>query len=130
MIAQSGREAVLKQEGEATLKRALISGVALPTPAKAGCKEEPAKARLISAARGRLSLHSGLTMLFNDMAPLRGLPHTTSSTGGSDLHRAFLAATVREEGNRGSLLWYSPGESIRVCANTLEGVSFHRRECK
>jgi hypothetical protein len=23
-------------------------------------------------------------MLFNDMAPLRGLPHTTSSTGGSD----------------------------------------------
>ena len=39
MIAQSGREAVLKQEGEATLKRALISGVALPTPAKAGCKD-------------------------------------------------------------------------------------------
>ena len=34
--------------GEATLKRAeMVAGNTLPTPAKAGCKEEPAKARLI-----------------------------------------------------------------------------------
>ena len=38
----------LKPMRKATLKRAgIVQGNTLPTPAKAGCKEEPAKARLI-----------------------------------------------------------------------------------
>ena len=38
----------LKPIKEAALKRAgMVQGNILPTPAKAGCKEEPAKARLI-----------------------------------------------------------------------------------
>ena len=48
--ARSNRynEQGLKPMKEATLKRAeMVQGNSVPTPAKAGCKEEPAKARLI-----------------------------------------------------------------------------------